>query len=139
MIPDAQPYQPWPLPASQRRISAEHEAAHGIAAAALGLTVFRIDIDAWPAYCETEEGTPAQQAVIGAAGDVWIEEVSGLVLDFYDSSDGDWEKVLAIVGYEGLRAVRAEAVQLLSPRAAQVRAWADELERHGHLVHPVEE
>lgn len=125
--------KPAMTPATDRRVTAEHEAAHAVAAKALGLTVHRINIDTSPARCDIDDGTPQQQAIIGAAGDVWITELSGLVLDHYEDSDSDWDRVIAAVGQDRLPAIRAESMRILAARAGLVRSLADELERHGDV------
>lgn len=120
-------------PALVRQEAAEHEAAHAVAARALGVHVREVTIaedgSGATVYVETSR---ENNAVIAAAGQVWIGEFRALVFPAGARGCGRDEQVLArSTGADAYNVNRARrrARLILGERRAEVLALAQQLAR----------
>ena len=115
------------------RVAAEHEAAHGIVSAALGVTVARLVIYSnGSGECHRATCAHRTAAVISAAGDLWDSEFS--VYPYRDSSCRDLQRQLQFVGVEGIWAARRDARKILTDRRQAVLKLGARLYRERELV-----
>jgi hypothetical protein len=119
-----------PLPA--RRLCAEHEAAHAIVAAALGVHVVDVEVrdDDGSGEATHVRTSPQNNAAIAAAGQVWIEHIRYREYPAGDPGCGsDRRAIAASVDGFGEREAILTARQILRDHADAVMGLADMVEK----------
>jgi hypothetical protein len=126
---------------TERRQSAEHEAAHGVVALSLGRNVGRLEInpnDATGGSCTYQRADdPMENAIIALAGKVWLEQIRYRDFDLpwgATGCDGDLQTAYDAVGHDmsyllGRAFKRCKAI--LKDNYEAVLILADKLDRDG--------
>lgn len=117
----------------EARAIAQHEAAHVVVAWGLGVYVAstRINPRGFGATL-CEPASPAVDAAISAAGDVWDAELSDQ--PYRDASCADLIAQLELVGTTGIWVARRTARQILAQRRRDVLDLSAKLYREHELV-----
>jgi hypothetical protein len=121
------------MPRNGLLVAAEHEAAHGVCAASLGVPVVRLAVFAnGGGECIRGFTTPELSAAISCAGDLWDREFS--TEEYRDGSCADLSRQLQMVGVHGIWRARREAREILTARRTQVLDLGARLYRQRQLV-----
>jgi hypothetical protein len=115
------------------RVAAEHECAHGVVAASLGVQVARLVI--YPngsGECIRAFTTPELSAVISAAGDLWDAEFSDQ--PYRDGACADLRRQVELVGPQGIWAARRRARQILAEHRNAVITLGGRLHKEWEIV-----
>jgi hypothetical protein len=121
---------------NDRREAAEHEAAHAVAAQALGLDVKFAKINAdGNGECTYVKGTKQQRAVILMAPELWISKFRQDAFPYGPTGlKGDHRALAAIGDAFVLRAAMDHCIEILKQNRAIVLATADKIEKYGYVV-----
>jgi hypothetical protein len=121
---------------NRQRQSAEHEAAHAVAAHALGLKVHHTKVrEDGSGECSHAPGTKLQDAIVLMAPEIWINQfrrdqfpygAEGLKLDH--------EALAEIGNVLILREAMTHCVEILKQNSAELLATASKIEKYGYLV-----
>ncbi|WP_326583331.1 hypothetical protein OG889_32780 [Streptomyces sp. NBC_00481] len=124
-------------PALVRQETAEHEAAHAVAARALGVRVFEVTIaEDGSGLTEHAKTTREANAVIAIAPQVWLGEFRAMVFPAGGRGCGDDTRKLArSTGADAYNVgqARRRARLILGERRGEVLALAEQLARVGHI------
>jgi hypothetical protein len=117
------------------RVACEHESAHAVTAWALGAHVARVVVHPHGGGSVTRlRVTPAENAVISSAGDLWDREYS--MAEYRDGACADLAYQVEQVGTAGIWQARRTARQILTAHRRGVLDLADRLYLERELVFP---
>jgi hypothetical protein len=121
----------------RRREAAEHEAAHGIVAQALGLDVRLAHISGkGGGQCLYECGTPHQTAVVAMAGDIWINVFRSyeFVGGAHGCEDDRQTYLRAVPDDVAYNKAYRECFDILRRNYSTIIALADRIDKDGHYI-----
>jgi hypothetical protein len=114
-------------------VACEHEAAHAVCAAHLGVPVARVAVYAnGSGECIRGFTTPDLSAIISCGGDLWDREFSAY--EYRDGACADLARQVQFVGVQGIWRARREARQILAAHRAQVLDLGGRLYREREIV-----
>lgn len=126
------------LRANDKREASEHEAAHCVAAAALGLDVKSAKIsDDGSGECTYVKGSKLETAIVRMAGELWIGRFCAQRFPYGAKGlEGDHRALAAIGDVLILRKAMDHCMSILSQNREIILATAAEILEHGVVVAP---
>jgi hypothetical protein len=127
------------LRANDKREVAEHESAHCVVTAALGLDVISARIfEDGSGECTHVKGTKLQSATVRMAGELWIDQHRGKSVFPYGAKglEGDHRALAAIGDVFILRSAMAHCTAILSQNREIVLGTAAQILKYGQVVAP---
>jgi hypothetical protein len=121
-----------------KKENSEHEAAHAVVAAALGLDVISAKIsEDGSGECTYVKGTKLQTATVRMAGELWIDQFRAQQFPYGAKGlEGDHRALAAIGDVFILRSAMAHCTAILSQNREIVLGTAAQILKYGQVVAP---